>query len=830
MKYFYIFIFSCFCLTFTAQDIVSNLVICMPMDGNAQDMSGNNNNGSIVSCTPALDRFNNPNSCLQFAGNPSKIIVPASPSINNIETQNALTVAFWAKITSFGPTNAFPVCNKYNPISSWGWDYTIQPPQTWNGQIFVPNYNQMGGNYAICRGNEGVTLNQWDFYAITFSTANSTFRVYKNSNLLATVNTSTYTLEATGNNSLYIGYSPAVNADYAIGFIDDFKMYSRALTQTEITMLYTTTICPCMPATPLSIAGPTALCAGANSIYSIAPVNGAVSYSWTLPNGWSGSSSTNTISTLSGSTGIISVVATNSCGSSPSSSVSVFVGAPVSPGSIFGSTYICVGSSSLYSVSPVQGATSYSWALPNGWSGNSITNTINATAGSSGIFTVYAINSCGSSTATLSVNANTIPSAPTAINGNTSVCQGISGFYSVTPVPGASSYSWSLPQGWSGNSITNVISALSGSLTGVISVQASNICGTSPSASLAVNVIPLPPSPAPIFGSSLVCSGSQLQYSVAPVNGVTSYTWTAPNGWLGSSSTNMINLTATGSSGTIYVIGSNACGSSPAAALAVSVTTYPSNPGSISGPTLLCIGANAIYSIAVVPGATSYSWTTAGGLSGSSSSNTIAVTASAGGSLTVLAANFCGQSTAFSALQVSVQIAPSSPQAISGSMLMCAGTSSVFSVAPVAGATSYSWTLPNGWTGSSNSNSINATAGMTAGTITVTAVNACGTSSGITQYVDVNDCVSTSLHDNKISSDDIKVFPIPATGSLFVELSSAAQKSLDLYNCLGELIYTSKLTTGINEISVIGLPEGIYFLKIKSTSNKQFLNKIVISH
>lgn len=221
-----------------SQNITSDLVICMPLDGNALDISGNNNHGTVTAVTSTTDRFGNPNSALQFDGSSSKIVVPASPSINNIEILNELTITSWCKINSFGNTNCFPIANKYNATTDWGWDYTVQPPATWNGQIFVPNYQTMGGNYAICKGNEGVTSGQWDFYAITFSRSNSNFKVYKNTVLLNSVNTSTYTLEATSNGNLFIGYSPAVTDDYANGFIDDFKMYSRALTATEISLLY----------------------------------------------------------------------------------------------------------------------------------------------------------------------------------------------------------------------------------------------------------------------------------------------------------------------------------------------------------------------------------------------------------------------------------------------------------------------------------------------------------------------------------------------------------------------------------------------------------------
>lgn len=227
------------CSQISAQDLTSDLVICMPMDGNANDLSGNNNNGFVYNIVSTSDRFNIPNSALQFNGSNSKIVVPSSLSISNIETVNELTISVWCKISSFGSTNCFPVANKYKSGTFYGgWDYTIQPPSTWNGQIFVPNYAGMGSNYGICKGNEGVTLNQWDFYAITFSRQSSTFKVYKNGTLLNSVNTGVYTLDTTSTGSLYIGCSPGATMDYANGFIDDFKMYSRALTQAEIQTLY----------------------------------------------------------------------------------------------------------------------------------------------------------------------------------------------------------------------------------------------------------------------------------------------------------------------------------------------------------------------------------------------------------------------------------------------------------------------------------------------------------------------------------------------------------------------------------------------------------------
>src|SRR5690606_27971933 len=143
---------------------------------------------------------------------------------------------------------------------------------------------------------------------------------------------------------------------------------------------------------------------------------------WTLPNGWSGSSTSNSIDVTAGNNGgTISVTANNSCGSSTAQTMNVSVDeAPAQPGAITGNITICAGAATTFSVSAVTGATSYTWTLPNGWSGNSTTNSINVTAGNiGGTISVTANNNCGSSTAqTLNVSVDQAPNQPGAISGD----------------------------------------------------------------------------------------------------------------------------------------------------------------------------------------------------------------------------------------------------------------------------------------------------------------------------------------------------------------------------------------------------------------------------
>jgi len=66
---------------------------------------------------------------------------------------------------------------------------------------------------------------------------------------------------------------------------------------------------------------------------------------------------------------------------------------------------------------------------------------------------------------------------------------------------------------------------------------------------------------------------------------------------------------------------------------------------------------------------------------------------------------------------------------ISGEISVCENSRVTYSIESVTGATSYTWTLPDSWTGDSQSNSITCTTGTAGGTIYLVATNACGNSS-----------------------------------------------------------------------------------------------------
>lgn len=261
---------------------------------------------------------------------------------------------------------------------------------------------------------------------------------------------------------------------------------------------------------------------------------------------------------------------------------------PVAAGSITGTATVCQGQNIVsYAVPAITNATSYTWSYSGTGatiSGNVNNPTINFSANAtSGNLTVVGANSCGNGTVSsnyaIIVNPAT-PVAPGAITGATAQCPLLaSQVYSITAVPNATTYNWTVPTGWSitaglGTPSITVTTGTAGQ-NGTIAVTAQNTCGISTAATLAVLVNPgTPATPGSITGTTTQCLSYVSQvYSISAVTNATSYNWTVPTGWtiVAGSGTPSITVTTgtAGVNGNITVTAQNSCGTSAAATLAV---------------------------------------------------------------------------------------------------------------------------------------------------------------------------------------------------------------------------------------------------------------------
>jgi len=343
-----------------------------------------------------------------------------------------------------------------------------------------------------------------------------------------------------------------------------------------------------IPVISTSIIGNTTLCIGSSQTYSIDPVNNTDTYTWTVPTGTTITSGqgTNSIIINSAASGEICVTANNSCGSSISKCMTINVASsiPTIPGGVGGSATACPGDQITYSITAINGASSYLWTNPanttilSGQGTNSLLLQYNQGFIGGDLF-VKSVNICGVSANRKKTITPKIPSTPSSINGNSiNLCNATNVAYSTPNVNGIT-YNWTVPTGAtiiSGQG-TNAISVNFSNLfiSGNISVIATNSCGNS-SVARTKSVKAATANPTSITGSTSLCvNQSGVVFSTPAIVGATSYNWTVPSGSVitAGQGTNSITVKmgAVPKTGNIIVTVSNACATSTRKLLVVTI-------------------------------------------------------------------------------------------------------------------------------------------------------------------------------------------------------------------------------------------------------------------
>ncbi len=331
-----------------------------------------------------------------------------------------------------------------------------------------------------------------------------------------------------------------------------------------------------------------------------------------------------------------------------------------------------------------------------------------------------------------------IPETAGAITGPTALCQSTPGqVYTVAPITYATGYAWTVPTGATivAGANTNSITVDFGAqaVSGNVSVYGTSVCGNGAASNLAVTVNPLPvPS---ITGATIGCIGSSYTYTTE--SGMTGYAWTVSAGGQITAGAGTASVTVQWNSlgsQSISVTYTSAAGC-PAAAPAVMPVQVSGLPSpTISGSNMMCANSG-LFVYTTEQGFSDYSWTvsTGGTIVSGQGTYQIEVNWTTPGSKTVTVnydnASGCPAATPAS-FAVTVMGVPVAPGAITGVDELCMGQNASYSVAPVAGALSYDWTVPAGATIFEGEGTpaikVFFGPGASSGNITVAAVNNCG--------------------------------------------------------------------------------------------------------
>ncbi|MFN6039739.1 MAG: LamG-like jellyroll fold domain-containing protein [Bacteroidota bacterium] len=238
----------CFAVATMAQTVPSyvptnGLVGWWPFNGNANDESGNGNNGTVNGATLTSDRFGNANKAYSFDGVDDRI-----ETFNDILTPN-ISISLWVKLASSSTNYGGCMVSNTNwsnaageefgfaiDVNSPNFSFPIKAdPQCIPGQGFLAN--QDFNTTAISSAN---SIGFWHFCVIT--TDGNLNNLYLDGNLIESRVRIGNIQQCTGG-SLRFGAWWQGQPGWFKGTLDDIGIWNRALTQQEITNLYNGNIC-----------------------------------------------------------------------------------------------------------------------------------------------------------------------------------------------------------------------------------------------------------------------------------------------------------------------------------------------------------------------------------------------------------------------------------------------------------------------------------------------------------------------------------------------------------------------------------------------------------
>ena len=468
-------------------------------------------------------------------------------------------------------------------------------------------------------------------------------------------------------------------------------------------------------------------------------------------------------STFSVGTTVVTCTATNSCNTSSCSFNVTILGPSTAPASATSNAnygQICIGGQVTLSVTggAFGDGAGYVWYEGGCGTGGSIGTgpSITITPVTTGVHNYFArIEGTCNNTTCVSVAVSVISAPPSGtVHYTASIADGCvsapASAFSVNAAAGSAFYNWSCSQAgvrFNGNpgpyqttvptvNVTFVSLPAAGASGWSICVFGGNACGNTNTICTWVRATVSMPSS--ITGSVIGCPGtSGNAYSSASVAGAASYQWSSTGGIVVTGNgAQAINVAFPGGfvSGTLSVRGQTACGYN-GPNRTITVTANPVIPGIISGPSYPCPSASSVYSIAAVPGAFNYTWTTSvpgAVVTGTSTSCSIAFPATipSGSTVSVVANSSCPTSSATRSKSIASGL-PGVPFAINGPASgQCGATGVSYTINPVFGATGYNWIASCGTIQGPNNLSgvtIDWPASFTTCTLSVTATNGCGT-------------------------------------------------------------------------------------------------------
>ena len=228
-----VFIVISFMAGQTKADLSDGLVAHYQFNGNANDESGNGNNGTVFGAALTTDRFGNPNSAYSFDGTDDGILIPESGSLNNGNFQSGYTIAAWIKPTGLPTESGYKMIVSTNGFGLRLLTYESDPDV------------KLEAHHCHSQGTSSwppfapMPRDSWYFTVTTWDGSTGEWKMFLDS-------TPSYSItkidleefSPSHPDQVAIGQDSWYDRWYFEGTIDDVRIYNRALSDSEVTELY----------------------------------------------------------------------------------------------------------------------------------------------------------------------------------------------------------------------------------------------------------------------------------------------------------------------------------------------------------------------------------------------------------------------------------------------------------------------------------------------------------------------------------------------------------------------------------------------------------------
>ncbi|MFN0158293.1 MAG: LamG-like jellyroll fold domain-containing protein [Bacteroidota bacterium] len=207
------------------------LVAFYPFNGNANDESGNGNNGTVFGATLVNDRFGNTGKAYGFNGVDNSIQIPHSSSFAFSSTQQ-FTFTAWIKINSYQhQAIAFKGAASTPGTYFNEWAIAIEPDSTLRLKV---NSDSVNSIYSYLVSSPSLQIDQWSQVTAVWDGVSAIMKLYLDGNEVGATAAVSQIVSLTSM-SLHLGYVGDGPLD---GLLDDISIYNRSLSAAEVDSLY----------------------------------------------------------------------------------------------------------------------------------------------------------------------------------------------------------------------------------------------------------------------------------------------------------------------------------------------------------------------------------------------------------------------------------------------------------------------------------------------------------------------------------------------------------------------------------------------------------------